>query len=443
MSRYSKVTWSEGLFLRQHHLQQADRYAEQLVESRTRYSSPYPWGFSQLKIDMDLAQRNKFALRQATGIFQDGTPFDMPFTSPLPPPIDVPEGSDKHTVWLTVPAITSNAREIDMADATTGTRYFRELESVVDSSVGMHVEQEIEVAHLRVGYDVRQTLKQGYHCLKVARILEVRDKNIVFDTTFAPPVLVTHAHGVVAGWVDRVIGWIDTKLEGLARYAADPTSGGGLQAFDYFMLQALNREINGLKHMRNSRYVHPEQFYEVLLRLSGELWTFSEGRLAKSYPAYDHDNLTETFAAMLDDIHRLLSLDLSRAIHLDLIMRSQNAYLATVHDRNLFRSATFVLEVAANLPLIQIQHQFPTLCKIGPNTRMNELVQANLRGIDLIHMPTPPRQIRSISDHVYFQLDKTSPHWPEFSAASGMGMHLSGDWPGLELDLWAIMEDRR
>jgi len=40
MSRYSKVTWSEGLFLRQHHLQQADRYAEQLVENRTRTISP-------------------------------------------------------------------------------------------------------------------------------------------------------------------------------------------------------------------------------------------------------------------------------------------------------------------------------------------------------------------------------------------------------------------
>jgi type VI secretion system protein ImpJ len=63
MSRYSKVNWSEGLFLRQHHLQQADRYTEQLVENRTRFASPYPWGFSDLKIDTDLAQRNKFGLR--------------------------------------------------------------------------------------------------------------------------------------------------------------------------------------------------------------------------------------------------------------------------------------------------------------------------------------------------------------------------------------------
>jgi type VI secretion system protein ImpJ len=33
--------------------------------------------------------------------------------------------------------------------------------------------------------------------------------------------------------------------------------------------------------------------------------------------------------------------------------------------------------------------------------------------------------------------------WPEFSVASGLGLHFAGDWPDLQLDLWAIMEDRR
>ena len=94
MSWYSKVAWSEGLFLRQHHLQQSDRYFERLVENRTHYISPYPWGFASLEIDRDLAQQNKFALRRASGVFQDGTPFDMPGSSPLPQAIDLPEGAE-------------------------------------------------------------------------------------------------------------------------------------------------------------------------------------------------------------------------------------------------------------------------------------------------------------------------------------------------------------
>jgi len=58
-------------------------------------------------------------------------------------------------------------------------------------------------------------------------------------------------------------------------------------------------------------------------------------------------------------------------------------------------------------------------------------------------MPTPPPQIRALTDHVYFYFDKTSPLWPEFSVASSIGFHFSGDWPGLGLELWAILDTRR
>ncbi len=443
MSWYSKVAWSEGLFLRQHHLQQNDRYIEQLVENRTRNVSPYPWGFAAIEIDRDLAQQNKFALRRASGIFQDGTPFDIPASSPLPLAIDMPEGTEKQLIWMTMPAASVNSREVDMAEATSGSRYVRDIEPVVDSASGLHVEEEIEVAHPRISFEIRKTPKAGFHCLKVARVLEVRDKSIIFDETFAPPVLVSRAHPVVAGWLDRVIGWIETKLETLARYAADPSSGGGLQTFDYFMLQMLNREINILRHLRHSKYTHPVDIYQELLRISGELWTFSPKRLAPAYIEYDHDSPEAAFEPVLGDIQRLLSLDIGRAIRLNLTELTTNAYLAQVPDRTLFRNATFVIEVAAAKSLTQIQQQFPALCKIGPNTKMKEIVQAHLPGVEIIHIPTPPRQIRSVSDHVYFYLDKSSPLWPEFSVASGLGLHFAGDWPDLQLDLWAIMEDRR
>ena len=84
MSWYSKVVWSEGLFLRPHHLQQADRYLENLLESRVRHLTPYPWGFAVLEIDRDLAQQSKIGLRRAAGVMPDGTPFALPDNSPLP-----------------------------------------------------------------------------------------------------------------------------------------------------------------------------------------------------------------------------------------------------------------------------------------------------------------------------------------------------------------------
>lgn len=84
MSWYSKVFWSEGLFLRPHHLQQNDRYIEHLLEKRVRYTTPYPWGFAELEIDRDLTEQSKFAVRSASGLMPDGTPFDIPADSPIP-----------------------------------------------------------------------------------------------------------------------------------------------------------------------------------------------------------------------------------------------------------------------------------------------------------------------------------------------------------------------
>ena len=444
MSWHSKVLWSEGLFLRPHHLQQADRYLERLVEARARSVTPYPWGFAQVEIDRDLAQQSKFALRRAAGVMPDGVPFDVPADSPPPPPIDVPDGTAGQIVWLVMPTAAPNTREVDAPDAQSASRYVTGAETFIDSTSPLRVEEEIDVAYPRLSYDLRKTARPGFNALPVARVVEVRDKSVVFDEKFAPTVLICSAHPTLEGWIDRVVGWIEARLGELARYAADPTAGGGLQSVDYLVLQVLNRTLPVLQHLRGSRYVHPERLYTELARLAGELATFATPeRRARLYPLYDHDNLEPTFAPLLRDLQDFLSARLGRrAIRLDIIARAENAFISPIRDRSLFRTASLVLEVSARRPLSEIQSAFPHLFKVGPGSKMNEIVHAHLPGVPLVHLPTPPPQIRAITDHVYFYLDRTSPLWPEFSTASSIGMHFSGDWPELGLELWAVLEDR-
>jgi type VI secretion system protein ImpJ len=445
MPWYTKVLWKEGLFLRPHHLQQNDRYHEHLLDLRTRAVTPYPWGFQILEIDRDLATQGRFGLRRAAGLFADGTAFDLPTDAPLPSSIEIPENAASQSIWLTMPLATPNTREITETGEESASRYIGGSETFIDSTSSVRIEEEIEIAFPRITLELRKTPKPGYVSLGIARIKDTRDKQLVFDESFAPPVLVSSAHPVVDGWTDRVIGWIDNKVGELARYASDPSAGGGLQSVDYFILQLLNRYTPLLKHLRRSRYLHPERLYAELLMFVGELATFTTSeRCATDYTPYDHDNLDTTFEPVLRDIQRMLSVSHGRrAIRLDLIHHPPNAYVSTIKDRSLFRSATLILEVSARRPLTEIQTQFPHLFKIGPNTKMPDIVHANLPGIGLIHLPTPPSQIRTMADHVYFLLDKTSPLWPEFSSAAAIGMHFSDDWPELEMSFWAVLGDRR
>ena len=166
--------------------------------------------------------------------------------------------------------------------------------------------------------------------------------------------------------------------------------------------------------------MHPVELYQELLRIAGELWTFSPKRLAPEYADYDHDSPEASFEPVLADIQRLLSLDIGRAIRLNLIeLHGQRLYGAGAGPHAVPQRDLRPRGGGRQEPLTQIQQQFPALCKIGPNTKMKEIVQTHLPGVELVHMPTPPRQIRAVSDHVYFYLDKSSPLWPEFSVASG------------------------
>lgn len=74
----NKVVWSEGLFLRPQIFQQQERYLEYFVHQRASSSGLFFWGFSQYEIDREALAYGKLVLRSASGVFPDGTPFDIP-----------------------------------------------------------------------------------------------------------------------------------------------------------------------------------------------------------------------------------------------------------------------------------------------------------------------------------------------------------------------------
>ncbi len=216
---------------------------------------------------------------------------------------------------------------------------------------------------------------------------------------------------VVEGWIDRAIGWIDNKLEELARYAADPTAGGGLQSVEYLVLQLLNRHIAVLQHLRSSSYVHPERLFQEFLRLVGELATFATAeRRAGTYPQYDQDDLENVFGPVMRDPAGFSQRATrpARDPARDHPVAAQRVFIADPRPVAVPQRDPGPRRSPPRRPLVEIQNDFPHLFKVGPNTKMNEIVHANLPGVPLVHLPTPPPHIRAITDHVYFYLDRKS-----------------------------------
>jgi type VI secretion system protein ImpJ len=53
-------------------------------------------------------------------------------------------------------------------------------------------------------------------------------------------------------------------------------------------------------------------------------------------------------------------------------------------------------------------------------------------------LPVAPRQIPFYAGASYFELDRNSPHWQQMQASGGFAIFVSGDFPNLRMELWAI-----
>jgi type VI secretion system protein ImpJ len=97
-----------------------------------------------------------------------------------------------------------------------------------------------------------------------------------------------------------------------------------------------------------------------------------------------------------------------------------------------------VLAVKANIEAERVRRFFPTQCKLGPVESIRELVNSALPGIGLRAMPVAPRQIPYFVGKIYFELDRTGPMWKSMQTSGGLALQVAGDFPGLEMELWAI-----
>lgn len=139
MTENNRVLWSEGLFLRPQHFQQQERFVETYLEERTAALRVYPWGFRELEIERDLLAVGKLAVRRASGVFPDGTPFSIPHNDPPPPPLDISTELRDQVVMLAVPLRRSSVMlDDEEGGKNTVARYKARDYEARDVPVGLH-----------------------------------------------------------------------------------------------------------------------------------------------------------------------------------------------------------------------------------------------------------------------------------------------------------------
>jgi type VI secretion system protein ImpJ len=439
----NRVVWSEGLFLQPQHLQQQERYLERVVRGATGGLVPFGYGLTHLVIDTDLLALGKFAVRSASGILPDGTPFNIPDDTDHPPTIDVPETVKNAIVYLVLPSRLQDAVDTVPPDRLeTAARYSSGEREVIDTTSDNRSVATVPVAKLRIRYALEHESRAGHVAVGLAMIVEVRpDKAVVLDEAYIPPVMFCDVSPLLAGFLSQLQGLLHHRAEALAGRVSDSATRGAAEISDYLILQVCNRYEPLITHMTAAGgQIHPESLYRVLLSLAGELATFTETRKRPPvFPPYRHDDLNATFRPVIAALRQALSTVISsNAVPIPLQERKYGIRVGPIPDRSLVTDATWVLVVKAQVPPETLRRGFPNQVKIGPVEQIAELITAALPGIAVAPLPVVPRQLPYYAGRSYFELDRSGPYWQALARSGGIAVHVAGDLPGLEIECWAI-----
>ncbi len=444
MSIRNKVLWSEGMFLRPQHFQQQERNLLHQIDQKTTATQAFAWGVLQLEIDQDLLAIGKLGIKKASGIFPDGSPFNLPEDSPLPAVIDIASECRDQIAYLALPVNRHAERQIndDSDEHNINTRYRSHCTDIKDVH-SPHETDSVEVETGTLNCHIRLSSQdlEAYTLVPIARVLELQSDNLVLlDQHYIASALACSSSSVIADYCLEINGLLQQRGNALAGRLSTSSAGGVGEVIDFLFLQVINRNEPLFKHLSRLRNLHPIDLYQHMIALAGELSTIAKhDHRPDDMPHYQHDNLANCFAPIMANLRTSLNWvpDL-RAVSLPLEQHKYGIQTSTVHDKTLLQDAEFVIAVNASIPEEDLRSNFPKQTTIATVETLRDLVMTHTPGITLQAMPVAPRQIPFHSGFTYFKLDKNNKLWKQLEQAGSIAIHFSGNYPSLELELWAI-----
>ncbi len=442
MTWENKPVWSEGMFLRPQHFQQLERFVGAQLEARVNPLVAHGYGVADLAIDQGQLKAGKLVLTRCAGVFDDGTPFRVPDEAAAPIPLEVMRDMRDAVVHLCIPQARAGTADVALdSSAQAETRFLAEEFEAADTVYGSPARTPLNVGRLQLSLRSAEEGLEGYTTLPIARVIERRaDDSVSLDPGFIPGALTVEASPILSGFVSELEGMLHQRGEAIAGRLGTPGAKAVADVTDFMMLQAINRAEAMVKHAAALPHVHPADLYGALCVLAAELSTFSSSSNRPQFmPLYAHREQRLCFDAVMNDLRRSLSKVFEQtAVPIPLEARAFGISVGQISDRSLFTTASFVLAVRAAVDTEQLRANIPRRAKIGSVEHIRDLVMRQLPGADLHPMPAEPRQIPFRANTVYFTINTRHEQWQTVRTSGAVALHIAGEIPGLELEMWAI-----
>lgn len=439
MKKTHKVLWTEGMFLRPQHFQQAEEYLENYSWGHRHMA--YPWGFSSLQIDESLLELGKVALRAASGVFADGTVFHFSDAADAPAALEIRAEHCGVNIVLALPIKRAGRESVIFTDSADSlARYLGVEQETADNSALSAGSAIIHCGKLRLRLLPENELNGEWLSLGALCIKEKRqDGGVIVDHEYIPPLINSCVSPLLQGFKQELAGLLRQRRSQLSRYLQQ-CDGCRETVADLQLLALIHRFSAQAEHALTLPLLHPEQLFGQWLPFALELTAFRVPyTLEGEVPCYDHRDAGRCFSRLMLLLRQGLCIILQEnAIPLPLTKRISGLSVATLPDLHMAQSFDFILAVDADL---RSDGQFAHLLaqiKIAPASRIRDLVQLQLPGIPLQCLAQAPKQLTVQPGWSYIQLESKGVLWQEVEKTGAFAFYLTGEFAGVPIAFWAV-----
>jgi len=450
---YSRVVWSEGMHLAQHHFQAQSRYFEASAAFALSRLFFKPYGFIRLNLDEEAIKEGTIALLEASGVMPDGLAFDFPQGDPLPVPLDARENEgssgDPVPVFLVIPSLKTGRSNCELGDGAAegtfpGPRYRAEEVTVQDEITGED-KKGLLVASKNFTLAIAPDLNEELVSLPMAMVQRGPSGHFEFLQDFIPPSLHIGASRRLPSMVSGLLEMLESKAEVMAQRRAmvghDLADLSSEEVLSYWMSHAIHSGIAGLGHLAGLARCHPEGLFREISKLAGALSTFSMESNPGDLPSYDHDDLTACFAALEVKVRRLLQVMVPEGfIAVALNRTAPNVLSGRLEDGRVFRKSDWVIRVSSRTGDAAVLRDVPGLVKVCSAEDILRLVDDANPGLPLEHVPQPPSSIPRKLGSQYFRASQTGPCWQLMEARSSIGIYVPDVLNDAEMELIVVLD---
>ena len=447
MKKTPQVLWAEGMFLRPHHLQTAERYREEALQREIQRIQPFYFGLQSLDVAPDQLENFVFEIRDVSLKLKDGTALSSDSTLRLSPRSfknELDKAGGRMRVFVGVPVMRETAPNTfapGEGPAGVDRRYVAENAEALDENTGSNP-QPVGVRRCNGKLFFGAESQEGYECLEVAVVERSGSgRNFpVLSREFIPSLTELGASRTIQALCDGVTNRIEAKhrllLTDVAQGRLAMTSDGtsGWQAI--IKLQILGSFLFLFQQLTKIPRIHPFHVYTEFARLAGELSIFDDGKVPVRIPVYDHEKLGPCFHETCRVIEALLEkIVASRFVKVDFVLR-EDLLVADLLEEWLASQTEVYLAIEAEMEEKDLRGRIVTM-KLGTVRDIPILRQRRLFGLDLELLKRTPAGLPQREDYFYFKIEKEGPYWANVVRDRNVALSDALD-PKLKFSLYII-----